>query len=153
ISMLFSTALEPIAVDVWVDEQGHLARIALPAQALVVVRNDLSSVMTREERIHHANEEDVYVPAAGFNLAATLTKPSGGPAKAPAVILVAGPRPLDRDEATDGIPIFGQLAGALADAGYATLRYDKRGVGQSGGRIESSTIDDYAADVVGIVTW
>lgn len=153
ISMKFSSPLEAIAVDLWVDEQGHLARIALPVQALVVVRNDLSSVMTREDRIHHANEEDVYVPSSGFNLAATLTKPSGGPAKAPAVVLVAGPSPLDRDEATEGIPVFGQLAGALADAGFATIRYDKRGVGQTGGRIESTTIADYAADVTAIVAW
>jgi len=153
ISMQFSSSLEPIAVDLWVDEQGHLARIALPAQALVVVRNDLSSVMTREERIRHENEEDVFVPSTGFNLAATLTKPSGGPAKAPAVVLVAGPTGLDRDEAVEGIPVFGQIAGALADAGYATLRYDKRGVGQSGGRIESTTLADYAADVNAIVTW
>jgi len=153
ISFQFSSSLEPIAVDLWVDQQGHLARIALPAQALVVVRNDLSSVMTREDRIHHANEEDVYVPASGFNIAGTLTKPSGGPTKAPVVILVAGPSPLDRDEAVEGIPVFGQIAGALADAGFAAMRYDKRGVGQSGGRIESATIEAYAADVDAIVKW
>src|SRR6185295_2515095 len=42
---------------------------------------------------------------------------------------------------------------ALADAGFATIRYDKRGVGQSGGRVESTTIEAYAADVNAIVTW
>ena len=33
------------------------------------------------------------------------------------------------------------------------LRYDKRGVGQSGGRIEAATLQDYADDVIAIVKW
>jgi pimeloyl-ACP methyl ester carboxylesterase len=44
------------------------------------------------------------------------------------------------------IPIFGQLANTLADAGFAVLRYDKRGAGQSGGRPEAATLTDYAED-------
>ena len=51
------------------------------------------------------------------------------------------------------MPIFGQLAGALADAGYLVVRFDKRGVGQSGGRTENATVATYAEDVVGIVNW
>ena len=46
-----------------------------------------------------------------------------------------------------GIPIFGQIADALADAGYIVLRYDKRGVGQSGGRSEAASLADYADDL------
>ena len=45
------------------------------------------------------------------------------------------------------VPVFGQLAGALADAGYAVRRYDKRGIGQSGGRAEAATLADYADDL------
>jgi pimeloyl-ACP methyl ester carboxylesterase len=45
-----------------------------------------------------------------------------------------------------GIPIFGQLANALADAGFLVLRYDKRGVGQSGGRPEAAALADFAED-------
>src|SRR5207249_1775364 len=74
------------------------------------------------------------------------------PAKAeamrrPAVLLVGGSGPTDRDELTFGIPIFGQLADAIADAGFIVLRYDKRGVGMSGGRDEAATLADYADDV------
>jgi pimeloyl-ACP methyl ester carboxylesterase len=50
-----------------------------------------------------------------------------------------------------GIPIFAQLAGSLADGGYYVLRYDKRGVGKSGGRAEGTTLDDYAEDVAAAV--
>ena len=45
------------------------------------------------------------------------------------------------------IPIFGYLSDALADAGYLVVRYDKRGVGQSGGRAESAVLTDYAEDL------
>ena len=44
-------------------------------------------------------------------------------------------------------PIFGQLAAGLADAGYLVVRYDKRGVGQSGGRPESAGLEQYSDDV------
>ena len=63
------------------------------------------------------------------------------------MVLVVGSGPVDRDETVAGIPIFGQLAGALADAGFTVLRYDKRGVGQSGGRIETAALADYADDL------
>ena len=39
------------------------------------------------------------------------------------------------------------FAGALADAGSMVVRYDKRGIGQSGGRAESASLNDYAEDV------
>ena len=45
-----------------------------------------------------------------------------------------------------GIPVVGQIAGALAEAGSIVVRYDKRGVGQSGGRAESASLTDYAED-------
>src|SRR5439155_51587 len=67
--------------------------------------------------------------------------------RTPAVVLVAGSGPVDRDGSVAGIPVFGQLASALADAGFTVLRYDKRGVGQSGGRIETASLTDYADDL------
>ena len=41
----------------------------------------------------------------------------------------------------------------LADNGFIVLRYDKRGVGQSGGRTETATLADYADDVIAAVQW
>ena len=38
---------------------------------------------------------------------------------------------MDRDENIAGVPIFAQLAGGLADAGYYVLRYDKRGLARA----------------------
>jgi hypothetical protein len=107
------------------------------------------------------NDEQVRIPSSGFTLAATISKPADAPKppkpgkapayKLPAVILVAGSGPVDRDETVAGIPVFAQLANFLADAGFIVVRYDKRGVGQSGGRDESATIQDYADDVRAVV--
>jgi pimeloyl-ACP methyl ester carboxylesterase len=71
------------------------------------------------------------------------------------VVLVGGVDhgPQDRDYGIYGIPIFGQLAGHLSDAGYFVVRFDRRGSGQSGGRIENATLAEYAEDVLGIVNW
>jgi pimeloyl-ACP methyl ester carboxylesterase len=69
------------------------------------------------------------------------------------VLLLGGSATGDRDGAAAGVPILGQVAGALADAGFLALRYDKRGFGQSGGRAESATMSDYAEDARAVVRW
>ena len=112
------------------------------------MRDDVASVATRQVPISRPNDEQVRIPGNGFVLVGTLSKPAEpGATRLPAVVLVGGSGPTDRDEIVFGIPIFGQLADALADAGFIVLRYDKRGVGQSGGRDEAATLADYADDV------
>jgi alpha-beta hydrolase superfamily lysophospholipase len=71
----------------------------------------------------------------------------------PAVVLVGGSGPIDRDGFVAAIPIIGQIARALVDAGFVVVRYDKRGIGQSGGRADSATLADYAEDVRAVVAY
>jgi fermentation-respiration switch protein FrsA (DUF1100 family) len=138
----------PVEARIWADETGRLLRLSIPSQALEVAREDMAAVSTRRMSMARPNDLDVRIQANGFSLAGTLSRPQGQPAgPLPAVVLVSGSGPPDRDETVFGIPIFGQLANALADAGFMVLRYDKRGVGQSGGRVESATLADYADDV------
>nr|UXE45189.1 hypothetical protein Hi04_10k_c446_00019 [uncultured bacterium] len=138
----------PIDADVWSDPAGHLLRVSVPAQALEVLREDLSSVATRQVTISRPNDEQVRISSIGFTLAGTISKPSGpSSGRVPAAVLVGGDGQTDRDEIVAGVPVLGQLANALADAGFVTLRYDKRGVGQSGGRAESAALSDYADDL------
>jgi uncharacterized protein len=138
--------LPPTDAEIWMDENGRLLRLRVPAQTLEVARDDMAAVSTRRLTMTRANDQDVRIEANGFSLAGTLSKPADAKGPLPAVILVSGSGPNDRDETVAGIPIFGQLANALADSGFAVLRYDKRGVGQSGGRVESATMSDYAED-------
>jgi pimeloyl-ACP methyl ester carboxylesterase len=148
-----------LTLSIWLDAKDRLARVDIPWQGMTALRDDLSSVMTREERIRNPGDETAFIPGVGFAIAATVTHPAAAapapskPVRLPAVVLVAGSGLQDRDETREGIPIFGQLAGGLAAQGYVVVRYDKRGLGQSGGRAENATIDEYADDVSHIVEW
>jgi len=143
----------PMSVTIWVDERNRLAKVIFGEQGYVAIREDIGTVMSREERIRNPGDDDLFIPASGFSLGGTITLPTKPAGRAPAVILVGSQGRQDRDEALYGIPIFGELAGRLAEAGYLVVRYDKRGVGQSGGRPENAGVVEYADDVVDIVKW
>lgn len=144
----------PLEVDVWGDESGRLLRVHVPAQALEFVRDDIRSVSTRLVTMSRPNDERVLIPANGFSLAGTLSKPEvPASAQLPIVVLVNGANQTDRDETVAGIPIFGQLAHSLADSGLMVVRYDKRGIGQSGGRADVATLTDYADDAKAVVQY
>ncbi|WP_019948865.1 alpha/beta hydrolase family protein [Hymenobacter aerophilus] len=84
-------------------------------------------------------------PKGGFKLAGTLTLPQGkGPF--PAVVLVSGSGPEDRDETVFGHKPFLVLADYLTRRGFAVLRYDDRGTAQSGGIYKDALTADFTAD-------
>jgi pimeloyl-ACP methyl ester carboxylesterase len=154
-SIVFNNPGGPLDAELTVDERGRFARLDIPAATLVISRQDLASVATRARSTRNPTDTDVTVPAAGFSLAGTITTPAeaAGKMRYPAVVLVAGSGPIERDGTMAGIPLFAQLAGALAEQGFTVVRYDKRGVGQSGGRTERATLHDYAEDVIAVVKW
>ncbi|SDX61701.1 alpha/beta hydrolase family protein [Hymenobacter psychrophilus] len=90
---------------------------------------------------------DLAFPGAkgGFQLAGTLTLPQGkGPF--PAVVLVSGSGPEDRDETVFGHKPFLVLADYLTRRGFAVLRYDDRGTAKSGGTFKDALTTDFTAD-------
>lgn len=94
-------------------------------------------------------ERTVAVRSGDVVLGASLALPQGeGPF--PGCLLLSGSGPLDRNSNLPGqrLDIAGALASALADAGVATLRYDKRGVGASSGDHLTASFDDEVADAV-----
>ncbi len=93
----------------------------------------------KEEMVRYKNVEE------GFELEGTLTIPeTEGPHAA--VILVSGSGPQDRNEEIMGHKPFLVLADYLTRNGIAVLRYDDRGVGNSGGNFGTSTTLDFAKD-------
>lgn len=98
-------------------------------------------------------ERDATVDAGGWPLPATLSVPAGaGPF--PAVVLVHGSGPHDRDESIGPNKPFRDLAHGLASRGVAVLRYEKRtrifGAKIASIRnftVQDETIDDAAAAV------
>ena len=147
----------PTDIDLWNDSAGRLVRLSVPTQSLDVVRADVATVAARREVAVRPGDEIVRVPGNGFVLGATVSRPPGGAkagsVKLPAVVLVGSSGSADRNETVARVPIFAQLAGSLADAGFLVVRYDKRGTGESGGRIETATISDYADDADAVVRY
>jgi pimeloyl-ACP methyl ester carboxylesterase len=139
---------------VTVDDKSRLARLEVQSSGLTVVRTDLAGVAVRTLTARNPTDSDVTIPANGFSIAATLTKPQTlGRLRHPTIVLVGGSGPIDREGTVAGIPVLSQLAGALTEHGFMVVRYDKRGIGQSGGRPEAATQRDYADDLIGIVKW
>jgi hypothetical protein len=102
-------------------------------------QNPVKPYPYRDEDVSYPN------PAANITLAATLTIPPGkGPF--PAVLLIVGSGPHDRDEALMGHRPFLVLSDYLTRHGIVVLRADDRGVGKSGGNFATVTTADLATD-------
>ena len=86
-------------------------------------------------------------PADHTKLAGTLTIPNG-PGPYPAVILITGSGPQDRDESLLGHKPFLVIADHLTRNGIAVLRVDDRGVGGSTGSVANATAPDSVGDVL-----
>lgn len=84
---------------------------------------------------------------ANVTLAGTLTLPRSGK-PSPAVLLIAGSGPIDRNETVFGHKPFLVLADHLTKHGFVVLRVDKRGIGQSTGNYDIATTEDFAADAL-----
>lgn len=104
-----------------------------------------------------ATQQNVELKIATGILYGTLTLPENAVHKrCPVVLIIAGSGPTDRDgnnriddHHTDS---YRQLGDALAVHGIASLRYDKRGVGESHGALISENqlqFDDFVDDALG----
>lgn len=95
----------------------------------------------REEEVSYDNTQ-----AEGVQLAGTLSLPKGdGPF--PAVVLISGSGPQNRNEELLGHKPFLIIADHFSRAGIAVLRFDDRGVGESTGDFGAATSKDFATDV------
>jgi len=95
----------------------------------------------------YKEEEVSYASAAtpDVHLSGTFSKPER-PAPWPAVLLISGAGPQDRDETIAGHKPFLILADYLVRHGIAVLRTDDRGTGKSTGTYEGATTKDFASD-------
>ncbi|HEY3974851.1 MAG TPA: alpha/beta fold hydrolase [Candidatus Sulfotelmatobacter sp.] len=102
-------------------------------------QNPVKPFPYRDEDVSYENK------IQNVTLAATLTIPQGtGPF--PAVLLITGSGPQDRDESLLGHKPFLVLSDYLTRHGIAVLRADDRGVGKSTGVFGNATTADFATD-------
>jgi pimeloyl-ACP methyl ester carboxylesterase len=91
--------------------------------------------------------EPLRVTNGPVTLSGTLTIPNG-PGPFPAVVLITGSGGQNRDEEVVGFKVFGVLADHLTRSGVAVYRHDDRGIGESTGRLGTSTTADFAGDAL-----
>ena len=106
----------------------------------------------KEENLLY-NAEEVSFTNDSIIFAGTLTYPKTE-GKHPAVILISGSGPQNRDENIFGFKIFKIIAEHLSKNGIAVLRFDDRGVGKTNGKtVNESTTADFAGDVIAAVKY
>lgn len=107
------------------DEKLKITRSSLPPE-LKAKRFSLKSDAYTEEEIKFNDKKTV--------LAGTLTLPKKK-AVHPAILLIGGAKENDRDEQG----LFTYLADTLGKSGFLVLRFDRRGIGASGGNSRATT--------------
>ncbi|HML19577.1 MAG TPA: alpha/beta hydrolase [Candidatus Dependentiae bacterium] len=139
-----------------VKKSGVLLLCSMTTLVLLCMNTHIgSNLLTKEKKTmndlkHQYSQYDVNFEnkSDDITLAGTLTVPRSNK-PVPAVLLVPGMGPNDRDYTMMGHKLFLVLAEYLTQQGIAVLRYDKRGVGQSTGTYNNMlTSEDFARDAV-----
>lgn len=124
-----------------------MGRMAVDSMAVVVLVALAAEGATQAPPYR---EEEITFHSADATIAGTLTIPAGdGPF--PAVVLLSGSGPQDRDSSVFGFPLFRPIAERLAQAGIAVLRCDDRGVGGSSGSVTDATTATFADDALAAI--
>ena len=105
----------------------------------------IAAFSQKEERI-------VFNGSDTLHYGATLTLPKGVK-KAPAVVIMSGTNPQDRDGTMAGHKVFKEIADYLTAHGMAVLRMDDRGVGETNGNYAEATTADFADDCLAAVAY
>ena len=137
-------------------QKDKIIKISFPFQATDIYYSIFKGLKTKELKSPEITSdkyvsEEITFPSGKIKLAGTLTIPKDNRKKHPAVILISGSGPQDRNGDTAGpgglkFGIFKQIAHCLSENGIAVLRYDDRGVGKSGGNFEGTTQEDFIQD-------
>ncbi len=107
---------------------------------------------TTQSPLPYKQEEIIFTNGEN-KFAGTLTLPETA-GKHPAVVMITGSGPQNRDEEIMGFKPFRIIADDLTRNGIAVLRYDDRGVGGSTGKsVSESTSEDFAGDVIEAVKY
>ena len=151
-----------IGVIITADEQGRVMSINIPVQAVSTIRESYKEEQEKAAlpaAIPPDSSPDTALDAPGPRalrevpfeahssdaiLRGTITLPADeSAAPYPAVVLISGSGPQDRDGNTPPSYmtfIFRDIAERLASAGIAVARYDERGVGESEGDLAAAAL-------------
>ena len=132
------TTKSNLIVNILTDENNDPVFFNIPSQQIIVVRNGFESLHKSETATTapqksfsgEFTEEEVTFNNSKLKLFGTLTLPKDASQKHPAVVIITGSGPQDRN-GKNTLNIYKQIAENLSRAGIAVLRIDDRGVGKS----------------------
>lgn len=155
-----------LTVEADVDARGQVTHAAVPQQGLEVkslgaaTPGAAAQIAATTAPVHRPPpkgvvEQPFELDHDGAKLAGVTWRPAGV-SRPPVVIVIAGSGPVDRDGNAGAAlhsDTYRQLAEELARRGIATLRYDKRGVGEStlGKPVADLAFEDGVGDAVAMV--
>jgi len=110
--------------------------------------------MERGERVAEVYEpvfhtEEIVIEVGELKIAGTLQLADKEDSQ-PVVIMISGSGAQDRDETIFGFKPFRLLADSVATAGFASFRYDDRGVGGSTGNTDA-TLNELSEDLLQVI--
>jgi len=150
-------AVGPLEVHATVDKSGAVTHASVPAQG-IEVKPGSGAAAPPVKRAPPAGvaEEPFEIDNRGAKISGVVWLPAKRSGPVPVVIIIAGSGPVDRDGNSGGIlrsDAYRQLAEGLAKRGVATIRYDKRGIGQStyAGKLADLGFDDFVSDAAALV--
>jgi pimeloyl-ACP methyl ester carboxylesterase len=124
----------------------NLSREIIEKKVVVRAQEPASPYPYYSEEVKFENKNEKIV------LAGTLTLPKKD-GNFPAVILITGSGPQNRNEELMGHKPFLVLSDYLTRNGIAVLRYDDRGTAESQGSFKTATTVDFASDVESAFTY
>jgi pimeloyl-ACP methyl ester carboxylesterase len=151
-----------LQVEIWADAARIPLLILIESQGLKVIHQGYEGLA---EAIFAGREgvaeqpagpfvtEDVSFKSGDITLAGTLAIPKDKVGRHPAVVMISGSGPQDRDGNPGGFFIFKLIAEQLASRGVAVLRHDDRGVGKSSMPTRPVTYQDLIDDTKAAVAY
>lgn len=130
----------------WVSKSDRsIVRLEIPQRKLNIRRTYSPKTIEAKPYVTAGTEcaaRDVLFKNKNIQLAGTLTAPKNAETKYPGILLLWGSGPQNMDYQG----MFSSLANYLSENGFCVLRFDKRGVGKSGGKSDITTLSEEVDD-------
>jgi alpha/beta superfamily hydrolase len=142
-----------VGVYVWSNDDGEVIKLSIPMQGIEVFKEGYRPEGAKVEvdtltKLY--SSEEITFKSGDVKLAGTVTVPQDGKTKHPAILIISGSGPQDRDGKTPELKFsvqYKSLAHALSNSGILVLRYDDRGLGKSHGDFGTASLSDFVSDV------
>lgn len=151
----YLAAIGNAGMHLYSDKNGQLLQASIPLGAVIIVLDgwqgkiDIKLPEPDLEGETLYEEEEVKFSANDVSISGAVTIPRSDDDRHPAVVLISGSGPQDRNEDTPlpgpyGLKsgIFRTVAHHLSNAGFLVLRYNDYGVPPSGGFFQTHTLSD-----------